>query len=619
MSRFFVRHIGEVAPVLAVALVFDLYLLWVVDPEIVYFRHRPAWYLEYAWFQRTVGSVGGLADYLAAFLVQFYRYPPVGALLMTTMAAAVCLMAGVVFRQLSGRWQPVLMFMVGACLLVLNQDYDHRPTWDLSLLTALAGAGAYLSATRRAAGWGPPAFVALSALLYLAAGPLSLLATALSAIGDFGRRRLPSGAFGVLVGAAMPWAVGRLFSLGPAEAYTEGLVTDWQSPLRWFEFGLLALLVMAAAGLAARHRLRMILARVAHRKTAARISSWAARRRALPWGGLIPGAGVLGLATVAALVAYARFDRERYWLLKTEVLCQRHLWPEALEAAERLPQQYYYPDAAENITRALFHTGRLPDDLFLYVQNAARPSVLGAWAADRPTLQECIQLACVLLELGRVNEAEHMACEALEKGRERPDMQRLLADIKLLKGQKQAALVYLNRLEKTISDRHWARRRRQALDVGLDLAGDPELKRIRSVMVRRDTAGRPGVRFMLEDLLESCPRNRMAFEYLVAYLLLTRDPAFIRILDRFGGFDAQSPMPRSYDEALTIAANDPALSRNAESRHARPATMEQFHRFQRIASEHAGHPSEALPELSREFGDTYFFYFYYGFSPRGGT
>jgi len=162
-------------------------------------------------------------------------------------------------------------------------------------------------------------------------------------------------------------------------------------------------------------------------------------------------------------------------------------------------------------------------------------------------------LGDVNLRLGLVNEAEHEACEALEAFGERPVILKRLALVSIVKGRIEAAKIYLNALSR------FARHRAYAQDALSRLLDDPlwssdsEVQHIRSVMPE----GVPGmlslhVEDRLHELLRTNRRNRMAFEYLMAYYLLNlRLDDLVRELGRLTDFDYDG-LPRHYEEAILI-------------------------------------------------------------------
>ena len=152
-----------------------------------------------------------------------------------------------------------------------------------------------------------------------------------------------------------------------------------------------------------------------------------------------------------------------------------------------------------------------------------------------------------------------------------------IALTKLIKGRPAAAGVYLNVLRDDLTYGSWAEGHLERLRGNRSL-DEPEILRVRSRMVTEDDVHLTQVRLpngewsvsaekTLESLLARNPRNRMAFEYLMAHYLmeldLKRAVQRLRSLDNFN----YPHIPRSYEEALLlyqqVAGIPPELQRHS--------------------------------------------------------
>jgi hypothetical protein len=209
------------------------------------------------------------------------------------------------------------------------------------------------------------------------------------------------------------------------------------------------------------------------------------------------------------------------------------------------------------------------------------------------------------MEMGLVNDAEHYAHEALEVEGNRPDLLRQLAQINVLKGRPQAARVFLNVLCQIPFEGDWARSCLQRLDRDPALGDDPQLARIRPLMLTNDL-GHEGMMTgpLLQHLLRANRHNRMAFEYLtVHYLLNLKLDQLAEQLPRLDDFN-YTDIPRHYEEAILLYQRIKNVQVELRGRKIRPETVERFQRF----SEAVRSPSFATAP-ARDFGDTYWFYY----------
>jgi len=228
-------------------------------------------------------------------------------------------------------------------------------------------------------------------------------------------------------------------------------------------------------------------------------------------------------------------------------------------------------------------------------------------------------LSDILLELGQVNQAEHMAHEALEILGERPSILQRLVLINILKGRIQAARTFLGLLDKTLLYRDWAEDYRHALETDSLSSIDKELAQIRSLMFRADHPGYLAPEVLLQLLLEENGQNRMAFEYLMAHYLLTGQlDKIVENVGRLNDFPNRFPyptIPQHYEEAIlfymmknrTPQGEMPALP--LHGREIRSHTLRRFGDFNNLLAAHRDDMAVARKELGKAHGNTYWFYF----------
>ena len=135
-----------------------------------------------------------------------------------------------------------------------------------------------------------------------------------------------------------------------------------------------------------------------------------------------------------------------------------------------------------DVNRALYHTGRLPYQMLLYPQFYEPFFDVDDVSGNAALFSKPFDF---LLELGRVNDAEHVAMEMLEMRPSGAALKRL-ALAKMIKGQPANARVVLNVLRDDLVWGQWAERYLQRLAADPDLAGDEEVQRIRAVMLSKD-------------------------------------------------------------------------------------------------------------------------------------
>ncbi len=331
--------------------------------------------------------------------------------------------------------------------------------------------------------------------------------------------------------------------------------------------------------------------------------------------------------SLAVAAGYASFDRQRKLCQEIDYCAAHQQWDELLAKAEKLPLAAYSPYVNYQVNLALYHTGRLPYQMFSYPQPFCSPDLL---------VSPKVMLGGVpyqpfgsFLELGRISDAERGAIEMLEI---RPTGAALkgLALAKLIKNQPVDARVVLNVLRDDLVWGQWAEQYLQRLAADPDLARDEDIQQSRALMLLEDDLYRtssfgPRSTFnidfggMLLDLLKRNRENRMAFEYLMAIRLFDRDvQAAVQLFPFLDGLSYPA-IPPLYEEAVMIyLCRHPEEATMAGSdvffhdRKISDATKKKFDRLLEIAKANGGLNEKAETAVGRELGDTYFYYFSYG-------
>ncbi len=312
---------------------------------------------------------------------------------------------------------------------------------------------------------------------------------------------------------------------------------------------------------------------------------------------LLMGGGAVGAVSL---------DRPQRALLTVHYHACRHEWPQVLEASRRCPDNYTVISA---VNLALYHTGRLNQDMFAYLQD---PQALLLTGEDHSVLYW--HKFDTLLDLGLVNLAEKNLTECMETFGAQPMILQRLALANLIKGKTGAARVYLGALQKTLFFDQWAKDYLTRLDADLALASDTEMQQRRAHLLRKDsTAFFYAQEPMLAALVEQGGQNRMAFEYLMAWYLLTKQlDKLVQNLPRLSEF-GYAAIPPLYQEATLIYATRHPVPLGNFSISAQ--TQQRIKHFSEIFNRYGRDKNAAWPELARDYAGSYFLYFLYAGSP----
>jgi hypothetical protein len=265
------------------------------------------------------------------------------------------------------------------------------------------------------------------------------------------------------------------------------------------------------------------------------------------------------------------------------------------------------------VNRALYYTGRLGDEMFTYPQDYRAADLV--FCLDEGGNVVYMERAESCLELGVVNVAEKIAHEFLEGSDDSPFILKQLALINIVKKRIETARVYLKALSKDLIYGGEARDILRRLKEDPQLENDERIKYLRSVMMTRDIVynayNEDG---WLSELLRVNEYNRMAFEYLMANYLLTRNlDKFIENLPRLDDFGYKE-IPRHYQEAILLYIGITRKEVDLGNRKINAETLQQYNEINETGKKYDRGNKEILRSLMRKFNNTYFYYFTFGHS-----
>ena len=172
---------------------------------------------------------------------------------------------------------------------------------------------------------------------------------------------------------------------------------------------------------------------------------------------------------------------------------------------------------------ALAMHGMLADHLFDYNQNGILgllPDVQSDATSPMPTAEAFYQLGMINVAQRTVFEAQEAILDFQKSGR----CYKRLAQTNLINGSYEVARKYLTALQKTIFYREWANETLPLLGNEEAITKHPEYGRLRQYAYKEDFYFSDHVTpEMLESLYFSNTDNRLAYEYLRAYYILTGD------------------------------------------------------------------------------------------------
>jgi len=293
---------------------------------------------------------------------------------------------------------------------------------------------------------------------------------------------------------------------------------------------------------------------------------------------------------------------------------QQKRWDKIIELNRHLPKDRRNPYIAHDILHALYHTGRLPYDMFCYPLFAE-----GILLTHEEKVSDLTQwkLSAIFLELGHINMAQKLASEVLTTKGPLGMALEELAWISIIKGHPGTARVYLEAMKRDLVYRGRARSLLRSLDHGFTPEQTTYIDSSRS-SVQGETAGVTGtepVDETLAALLKHNAHNKMAFEYLMAcYLLTGRVDKIVANIGRLRELGYRE-VPTLYQEAMLIhyGSQGQRVEVDLAKLNISPETLQRYEAFVKAAGAlESPNRLGARDYLIRNFGTSYFFYYSFG-------
>lgn len=572
------------------------YFYFRINPLLIYQEQQPVFFFDSLFIQDFSHSPGGLLDWFSRLLSQLYYVRWTGALLL---ALLITILSWLFQRLLKQSHQHLafssLPFLPAALFIHLYSAY-HLP---LSLLLGVMASllFALIFFRFKFLNLLPKLllFIVLFAALYYLVGGLAFLFAALAIVQELvNKTGIIASAVYVLFSAAIPWmSTHGLFLMRAQDAFLNHLkIKVVATTMNWIWVLLTITLLFLMNKLYAQY--------AAKRATANRNKTSLAF-----WTPLL---NVFILLVCFVVILVQKSNPVEKQVLELDYYVDHFQWPQVIDSVNQGLQNTYIGQFQAN--RALSHTHRLLDDLFTFQQ---RSGVDGLFLHETLRSVYARQYSDIFFDLGLINEAQHWAHEALSVDGDTPKNLQRLAQVYLLKGEKEAAGKCLQLLKRTCWHKKWAREFEKNL-TATPADWPEELKSLHSRMLTNDFIITPTEpELCLEALLDSHPTNKTAFEYLMAYYLITgkvgRAIRYIKQIDIY----QYAVLPRHIEEAILLYLSntenpDPQITKLKCSL----TTIQKFKQMVDILNQNNGDRNKALPQL-RKFSDTYWFYAMYYF------
>ena len=528
------------------------------------------------YFRESMAIPGGLGDWIGGFLVQFFYHAPAGSLILAMLLGLIQFLTWKNMEKGSFAAYP-LSFLPAIAMFLFYCDENALVTAAVAMAASLTLSSALMNIRR--SGFRFATTILLMPVMYCLFGSISIIVPVVVGIRSAMRKKemtaiLAFSAAAVLMAVLIPFTA-RSCCPYPLERLIFGIHYHRYHnaiPLMVWTAVLLVPSVLLLAKVMTRDKLAVVSMALV----------------------ILPAACLTPVFT----------DIEKERLFGYDFMTRMGQWNKILATSDRhVPDS---PIAVECTNLALAKTGHMSSDMFSFFQNGPA-GLLPEFTRDHFSP---IPTGTVYYHLGMINTAQTFFFEAQEGI---PDFQKsarlsqALARTNLLNGDYEVARKYVRALKQTLFYRKWAKETEKLLDNPGLIDQVPEYAYLRSVRIKDHDFmfSQEEMDSMLGLLYVENDANTMAMDYLLAWCLLRKDlPRFFechKLLKK--GYDA-----RHYQEAVILYW---ALTHDGPDGMPDFITDRTAKSFTRFISRLQAGVDEA--SMQKEFGNTYWFYYYYRF------
>jgi hypothetical protein len=320
---------------------------------------------------------------------------------------------------------------------------------------------------------------------------------------------------------------------------------------------------------------------------------------------------IFSLATTIVIFFLTTFYLSHYYnnqtasVLQLEKLVFENKWDKAVEFYEKSPSQNLIGQYFYNIS--LSESDQLCERLFYGSQDFGVNSLILPWENEHLNWG-----ATFYYSVGLINEAHRWAYEGMVVYGKRPQNLKLLVKTNLINENYLMAGKYIHILKRTFAYRNWAKKYEKLVNNPTLIGNYPELEAKRKILPEKDffiQINSPQNNIPL--LLDSNPKNKKAFEYKIAWLMLSKDIETIvkniKELKTMG----YSHIPRHIEEAALIYYNSTGQVPDLGGLAIRTETFERFNQYVSAFKNIRQNSTAGKLKMQQDFGNSFMYYFHF--------
>lgn len=539
------------------------------------------------YFHTFLLKPGGLLEYAAKFLTQFYALKFTGSLILATILTLPgLLLFGINKKLFRDNSLPLVLVLIPSCLMMIMQaNYYHLMEYNLGFDLILAF---YLFSILPRNKYHKITVLILLPLFYYVAGAYVIIFTGMCIVHYFFDEKEPRKfmyiGFLVAVYAISFLVFWKILFLQPA-----GHLFLFPFPVLENRFYVVTFFILSGYMV-----FYPVLYKYLHSPKKAIFSNW-----------------VYSLVSVVLVFAFSLvmllkiYNPQTARVIELQRLIFNEKWEEAVKFQENKPSRNLIGEYFYNV--ALSETDQLCDRLFFGNQDFGAKTLVLPWGDEHLN-----RGAYFYYTIGLSNEAHRWAYEEMVVYGKRPQNIELLVKTSLINGDLRMAKKYASILKYTFHYRDEAKKFEAMIDNPQLINSDPELGPKIKILPKSSffiQFNEPQNNLPL--LLESQPENKRAFEYYLAGLLLTKNVE--GVMDNISKMQSSgyTRIPRFIEEAVMIYYNSTKTTPDLGGLKVSLDTQERFRQYFSDYLEARKNPSTLKETMQRKFGDTFWFYYHF--------
>jgi hypothetical protein len=580
-----------------------LYILHEVNPAITYFIQQPAFFISKRYIYEHLSYPGGLIEYVSSFLSQFLYFRWAGALIVVLVIWLISLITGRILKTLGLNICKLLLQLFPAVLLLfIHSNNDYILDTTMILLSSVLFFYFYIRIRNRLPFIRSAVlFLSSAVIFYISGGGALLHYVFLCLLFEIfiykGYKTALIIIAALLFSALIPYVSARfLFYLPMKQAYFFLLLPEpYYHPPAMLYVLFIFYFIPFIISILKKYNL------ISDDFLVNAVNG--SDEKLLPY--LTIAVEIMVVSGLAMLTIGFAVKPEQKFVNNIRYLAYNEEWEKILEQVRKHPSNDIFVNF--HTERALYHTGSMADSLFNYSQYWGRHSLFLGEKLNRTLLMDNSD---VYFDLGHTRASQHWAYEAQTIYENSPRIIKRLALTNIILGNYKTAASILGILKNNLIYRKWADHYQQYLDDPSKLEGDSLIMEKRRLLTsEKFFMDRENVNHDLALLLRDNPKNRMAFEYLMAYYLLSNEIGnAVGHLSYLKGLGYKE-IPRTYEEALMVyLTSKKSTMANLEGYTISKTTIERYRDYARIILRYKNNLRAAQFELDKIYGDTYWYY-----------